>query len=1032
MIHARKYLTAAILAALTAWTAPEAASGQSTRSVEPGQSTRSGQSGRSIPSVQPERLNVLFLGDDGHHRPAEQVVHIIPYMTERGINLFYTDRLDDLDPQTLRHYDVVAMYANHPHISPSQEIALLNYVADGGGFVPIHCASAMFGNSDAFINLVGGAFKAHGEGTFRTRIIQPDHPAIQNVPNFESWDETYIHMKHNPDKDVLSVRVDGEHEEPWTWVRRHGDGRVFYTAWGHDERTWSNPGFHQLLEQGIRWAAGDWALTADLAPPTFEYTEGSMPNYLPGVGWGVTGEPITRVQQPLSPEESMKQIVVEPGFRLELFAAEPDVVNPIDMTWDERGRLWVVETIDYPNEFEPDRRGNDRIRILEDTNGDGKADAITLFADSLNIPTGITLANGGAIVAQAPDMLFLKDTDGDGQADVREVLFTGWGTFDTHAGPSSLRYGFDNQIWGTVGYSAFNGVVGGDSIRIPQGFYRFTTDGSRLESMASTNNNTWGLGFTEDGLVFASTANGNPSNFMAIPNRYFAGLKGGYPAGDEEDGRGARGIPVLHPIADTDTFYPVTTDVRQVDHHGRYTSAAGHEIYTARSFPQKYWNRVAFVSGPTGHLLGRFLLEPNGSDFRAHNEWNMVAARDSWFAPIQARVGPDGALWMIDWYNPIIQHNPTPPDHETGEGNAYETPLRDRQHSRIYRLVHADALDDASGNARPASPRGSADGAPAADAPAGDGSFSLGDATAEDLLQALRDDNMHWRLRAQRLLVERGDTDVLPQLYRMVSDVRVDQLGLNPGALHALWTMHGLGALDGDHPDALAAAAAAIHHPAPGVRRAAVMVLPAREESLEAILDAGLLPDRTAAGETDYMVDSAAMDPADAQVRLAAVLALADMPPSDRAGRAIAELALVRENAGDHWLREASAIAGARHADGFLERLLQEDLGDRRADSAYVANIVHVAATAAAELSANQPSGRVAELLKQFPGADPVVASAILDGFVAGASRPPDLTPQDRADIRAAHSEMSTDLRVSMEALADKWQLPDLLLEDEN
>jgi hypothetical protein len=296
----------------------------------------------------------------------------------------------------------------------------------------------------------------------------------------------------------------------------------------------------------------------------------------------------------------------------------------------------------------------------------------------------------------------------------------------------------------------------------------------------------------------------------------------------------------------------------------------------------------------------------------------------------------------------------------------------------------------------------------------------------------LRDDNMHWRLMAQRLLVERGDTDVLPQLYRMVSDVRVDQLGLNPGALHALWTMHGLGALDGDHPEALAAAAAALHHPAPGVRRAAVIVLPAREESLEAILDAGLLPDRTAAGEMDYMVDSAAMDPADAQVRLAAVLALADMPPSDRAGRAIAELALVRENAGDHWLREASAIAGARHADGFLERLLQEDLGDRRADSAYVANIVHVAATAAAELSANQPSGRLAELLKQFPGADPVVASAILDGFVAGASRPPDLTPQDRADIRAAHSEMSTDLRVSMEALADKWQLPDLLLEDEN
>ena len=150
------------------------------------------------------------------------------------------------------------------------------------------------------------------------------------------------------------------------------------------------------------------------------------------------------------------------GFRLELFASEPDIINPIGLAWDERGRLWVAETVDYPNEMTPDRVGNDKIKILEDTDGDGKCDKVTVFAEGLNIPTSITFSRGGIIVAHVPDFLFMKDTDGDDKADVREVLTTGWGIGDTHAGPSNLRYGFDNWIWGTVGYSAFNGTVGGE------------------------------------------------------------------------------------------------------------------------------------------------------------------------------------------------------------------------------------------------------------------------------------------------------------------------------------------------------------------------------------------------------------------------------------------------------------------------------------------------------------------------------------------------------------------------------------------
>lgn len=929
-----------------------------------------------------DRVDVLFFGDDSFHQPAARVKQILPRMADRGINLFYTERLEVFEPETLGRYDVVMLYGNSPHLSRGREVALLNFVAGGGGLVAVHSASAMFGNSDAYVSLVGGAFESHGVDSFGTDIVRPDHPVMRGVSNVVSWDETYVHDRHNPDKEVLSVRVDGDHEEPWTWVRRHGAGGVFYTAWGHDERTWSNAAFHDLIERGIRWSAGDWALTAELAPPPLEYgMEGSAPYYPPGVGWGVTGDPITRLQLPLSPAASMQQTSLEPGFRLELFASEPDVVNPIDMKWDERGRLWIVETLDYPNDFEPGRRGTDRIKILEDTDGDGRADAFTVFADSLNIPTSLVLSNGGVIVAQAPDMLFLKDTDGDDRADVREVLFTGWGTFDTHAGPSNLRYGFDNHIWGAVGYSGFSGAVDGDSMRLTQGLHRFWPDGSRLEQVALTNNNTWGLGFSEEGHAFGSTANGNPSNFVAIPSRYYARLKGEFAPDDNARGN----VPVLPPIAEHAVFFPFAEEVRQVDHHGAYTSAAGHELYTARAFPRAYWNRAAFVAGPTGHLLGRFFLEPDGSGFRAQNEANLAASRDAWFAPIQARVGPDGALWIIDWYNLIIQHNPTPPDYDTGEGNAYETALRDRRHSRIYRIVHEDATTTS-------------------------GISDLGDATPEELVLALGNDNMHWRLIAQRLLVERGESDVLPQLYRLVNDLRVDDLALNPGAIHALWTMHGLGALDGRDDEALAVATGALHHPSTAVRRTALMVLPPTPETFEAIQEAGL-------------------HPADPQLRLAVLLAIADAPASVQAGESVAELLLRPANATDRWIRDAAAIAGARHGEGFLRRVLQEDLGARRTDSSYVANLRGAVGTVAAHHAAEVLADFLVELVVDLETADPALAEAYLEAIANNwpEAAPPSLSAEQRVVLKAMHENVSISTLDHLRALVTRWGMPDLI-----
>jgi len=196
-------------------------------------------------AAKPDKLNVLFLGDNGHHQPPLRFRQIQPVLAARGIELTYSDRLEDLNPRTLAAYDALAIFANHTKIAPEQEQAILDYVASGKGLVPLHCASYCFLNSPKYIALVGAQFQRHGTGTFRTVITDSQHPIMKGFTGFESWDETYVHHQHNEkDRTVLEIREEeGGVREPWTWVRTQGKGRVFYTAWGHDERTWGTSVF---------------------------------------------------------------------------------------------------------------------------------------------------------------------------------------------------------------------------------------------------------------------------------------------------------------------------------------------------------------------------------------------------------------------------------------------------------------------------------------------------------------------------------------------------------------------------------------------------------------------------------------------------------------------------------------------------------------------------------------------------------------------------------------------------------------------
>lgn len=962
------------------------------------------------------RLKVLFLGDNGHHRPSERAKSVLPALAQNGIDLFYTDDPADLDSAVLGRYHALVFYNNQPAISDSQLAALLGFLKAGGGLVVLHCASASFQNSEEFIRLVGAAFKSHGTGTFRAVRVQPDHPVVRGVPNFESWDETYIHTKHNPDRTVIEVRRQGGHEEPWTWVREYGDGRVFYTAWGHDQRTWGNDGFQQLLARAIKWAAGDWALEQRLteSQPAIQQLEVGLPIYEPPPApWNTLAGFVDTAQVPLPPEESYALMTTRPGFRVEPFAAEPMVRHIIDFTWDARGRMWAVETVDYPNTVLPEGEpGNDRILIIEDTDKDGRADETKVFAEGLNLATSLVFVNGGLIVGQAPHMLFFRDTDGDDRADERRILFTGWPRGDTHGTISNLRYGFDNQVWGSVGYNGFRGTVGGvtfgrgdGEILMGAGYFRFAPDGSSLDYVARTSNNTWGVGFTEEGYVFGSTANRNASNFVHIPGRYYRALTGR--------------TPTLATIADRQDVYPLR-HIYQVDQFGMYTAGAAHEVYTARAYPREYWNRMAFVADPTAHLVGMFELRQQGSAFRAENRWSLVASRDGWQAPVQVKVGPDGAVWISDFYTLIAQHNPTPEGMERGAGNAYETPNRDKTHGRIYRIVYEDA--------RPP------------------GTASLAGAAPERLVATLRDDNMFWRMTAQRLLVERRRTDVVPALIELVTDPTVDELGLNPGALHALWTLDGLGAIAGD-ARAREAVRGALHHPAAALRRAALMVLPRDQQLLNDIFAAGMLPDRTSPHEVEYTVGSRVLQDGDGQVRLAALLALSELNASPRAASSIVDLITVPQNARDPWLPHAAAIAGVKQGPDVALALLRNTQGTRTMrgtpDSTYLDGIRTTVRLMTHYFAAQENADAVVALLKAVPQAHPGIASGVLTGIAGeGADgdggrrrggpggwpeeKPPALTGAQRAALAEAARAADPGLAGGFARVAARWGMPTL------
>ncbi|MEK0446820.1 MAG: hypothetical protein RLZZ399_2141 [Verrucomicrobiota bacterium] len=546
-------------------------------------------------------------------------------------------------------------------------------------------------------------------------------------------------------------------------------------------------------------------------------------------------------QHPFTAKGSMERIQVPADMHLELFADAPQIGKPIAMAWDARGRCWVAVTSDYPHGVNPSGPGNDKIIICEDTDGDGRADRFTVFAEGLNIPTGLCFVNGGLMVAQPPHFVFLKDTNGDDKADTREVVFGGmWGIGDTHAQASNLHYGYDNWLYGAVGYSGFKGKVGEEMVDFRQGTYRFRPDGSKLEFLHQFSNNTWAHSANESGDQFGGTANGAPIFYGGLPVRLFPeGMRG----------MSAKKINVVSEA------HAITPNFRQVDVFNGYTAACGSSFVYSSKLPARMQGK-ALVCEPTMKLVALMDVRPQGAGYTALDGMNVFASSDEWTSPVYAEVGPDGAIWIADWQNFIIQHNPTPSLEKggfagkTGPGGAHENDLRDHSRGRIYRVVWNHAKP---GKVRPL------EGAPVA-----------------DWVAALDSDTQYWRLTAQRLLVESARPEAVDLLRRVVAanDGRI-------GAVHALWALHGIGKLD------LETHRAALYAKDARLRRNAIRALSKDEPARGLFFGSGVISD------------------ADPHTRLAALVKLADFEATTEIRNLLKGLLRDPQIAADEWLKEA-------------------------------------------------------------------------------------------------------------------------------
>ena len=496
---------------------------------------------------------------------------------------------------------------------------------------------------------------------------------------------------------------------------------------------------------------------------------------------------------PYSAKDALKTFQIEPGFHIEPYITEPDIRSPVAMEFDENGRIYVVEDPGYPLNVQG-KVG--RVILLEDTDGDGKPDRRTIFADKLTMPTGIMRWKKGVLVTDAPDVIYLEDTDGDGKADIRKVVLTGFALTNPQHMVNNPIYGLDNWIYlaheGPATAIIFTDKFGdrgsdlhfpdrphGPSLKPARRMVRFRPDTGQLEYLSSSSQfghsfDAWGHQFTD--------SNEDHIREEVIPAAYLTRNP------DLPVGSAMERISDHRPAADV---YPITHHARveMLSGVGSFTSACGITVYLGGALPPSL-GLFSLVAEPAQNLVHRDVLTPSGATYvakRARQGVEFLASTDAWFRPVNFYIGPDGAIYLVDYYRLVIEH----PEWMATQTHTSPDLYKGDDRGRIYRISPDTALP------LPAK-------------------IQLGKASDEDLVKQLASKNIWWRRTAQRLLVDRHST-AAASLAKLFED--------RPSAearVHALWTLDALGKLDTKLIET------ALTDAEPGVRENAILLAEAR------------------------------------------------------------------------------------------------------------------------------------------------------------------------------------------------------------
>jgi len=450
---------------------------------------------------------------------------------------------------------------------------------------------------------------------------------------------------------------------------------------------------------------------------------------------------------PLSAEEAVKKMTVPEGFSVEIVAAEPDVVNPVAMAIDERGRFWVTESLEYPRRSPGP--GRDRVKVLEDTDADGKVDKVSVFLDGLNIPSGVAVGHGGVWVANSPDILFVPDADRDGVADGKpQVVVTGFGRTDTHELPNSLTWGPDGWLYG------LNGVFNHSHVRYHESnpnfdkdhpgwpltcaMFRINPRTREFQVFAEGTSNPWGIAFNDDGEAFLSAC--VIDHLWHITETGYYHRQGGpYP--------------------------PFTWKIESiVEHKHQMAAYCGIHWFDSDAYPEQY-RRKLYMGNIHGGCINSDRLEKNGSTYKGLPEPDFLTANDAWFMPVVQKTGPDGCLYILDWYDRYHCYQDANADPEGIE----------RAKGRLYRVRYKQS-------------------------PRVEQGFDLAKKSDDELIELLGAPNDFIRWTATRLLQERATSTTVRNLINVVSSDYV----LPIQRPHAMFSLVGATVLNPEHEEIVA------------------------------------------------------------------------------------------------------------------------------------------------------------------------------------------------------------------------------------